>query len=622
MEIISPEECYFDDSSERDQTILQSLHYARSENVLTDVILCADDRQIPCHRIVLAVSSDYFMAMFSSSFKESKMTKIDLTHLKGKSLTILVNYFYSSVLKFPKSMVRDILETSDLIQLSPVVEHCTDVILKDMQIEECLDIFQYADDRVSLKDLKAGALKMIWEQFHFVKDMDEYLDLTADCLMDIISSSCLISREEDVFDSVITWFNHDSSRRDDLLRIIENIRFNLMSGEYLELIESFLTNDLNITLTSIKHAKEFHSCSSTKKHQLLTNKMKERRCHQDVVVFYKMMPESVGNSKSEMTFATPEVFREIVQQGEYDEEVVEFAQVTLTQDPLLRISEDVKAITQFGSSVFVCTATSVEVIDPRTGVRSFVEITLPEYTEWHPLTAATLEGLVYVIQGNNIGRANSVVCFDKWRKVWDKCASFNIEVSSPTLVAYDGEMFLFGTNNSGTIVQSYDPCIDKWHQGNSLTGCHCFSGGSVLVPADEEELPSICVTCPDHIHTYNPHSDVWQTIDSWAQLATCEELSGPLMHCVPVSCNGNCFLYFDDTPPDSQGSHLAVLRLSPYTGNWTTCQFEYESQEVREEGEQERHEVGYQLKTSEKRHMLPPPVGHFEILKCITICRK
>ncbi|XP_071942431.1 kelch-like protein 38 [Antedon mediterranea] len=611
-----PEACFFDDSNNRDQTILQALHYARSESILTDVILCADDRQIPCHRIILAVSSDYFMAMFSSNFKESKMTKIDLTHLNGHVLSIIINYFYSSILKFPKSLVRDVLETSDLIQVSPVVEHCTEVILKEMEIDECLEIFRYADDRVSLQDLKSGALKMILDHFGFITNKDAFLELSAENVLDIISSSSLVATEEDVFDSVITWFNQDDNRRRGLLTILEHVRFNLMSDEYLSMIEQFLTNDLNISLRSIEYAKEFQLSSSIKKHQLLTSNMEERRFHQDVVVLFKMLHESSETIRTEMSFATPEVIRETLQQGEFDQEIVEFAQVSLTEDKPVRISDDVKAITRFGRSVFACTSTRVEVIDPATGVRNSTDIPLPTDLTWCPMTAETLEGLVYVVHGGRDGKANSIVCFDKWRKVWDTCSRFPIQVTSPTLVSFGGELFLFGSDNFGTVVQSYDPCTDKWHKGSSLNGCHCFSGGCPLVPVDEEESPSICLTCVDHIHTYNPHSDLWENTDSWGHLATSEEISGPLMHCVPVMCNGNCFLYFDDTSPEGQlGSNLSVLRLSPYTGNWTACQFEFEGQSVMEE----KRVIDGSI---EQRQVRPIPVGQFEILKCITICRK
>ncbi len=63
---------------------------------LTDVVLVADNMEIPAHRAVLAACSPYFYAMFTGDLAEAKAERIVLQEIDGKALALLIEFVYTS----------------------------------------------------------------------------------------------------------------------------------------------------------------------------------------------------------------------------------------------------------------------------------------------------------------------------------------------------------------------------------------------------------------------------------------------------------------------------------------------------------------------------------------------
>lgn len=65
-------------NQEQSSYLLLQLNHLRQDRILTDVILCSDNTEIPCHRNILVSSSPYFKAMFCHHFRERNQEKVDL----------------------------------------------------------------------------------------------------------------------------------------------------------------------------------------------------------------------------------------------------------------------------------------------------------------------------------------------------------------------------------------------------------------------------------------------------------------------------------------------------------------------------------------------------------------
>ncbi|RLO12982.1 hypothetical protein DYB28_008827 [Aphanomyces astaci] len=65
------------------------------QRVLTDVTLCVGSQRIPAHRLVLALHSPYFRAMFTNGMKECHMNEIHIDVTDPQSFDAILQYMYS-----------------------------------------------------------------------------------------------------------------------------------------------------------------------------------------------------------------------------------------------------------------------------------------------------------------------------------------------------------------------------------------------------------------------------------------------------------------------------------------------------------------------------------------------
>ena len=61
----------------------------------TDVVLYAGGVEFPCHKNVLAISSPYFMGMFSSDLVETQKGRVRLKEMDSQTLTLVLDYIYT-----------------------------------------------------------------------------------------------------------------------------------------------------------------------------------------------------------------------------------------------------------------------------------------------------------------------------------------------------------------------------------------------------------------------------------------------------------------------------------------------------------------------------------------------
>ena len=72
---------------------MKNVHKLRQKEEYTDVTLQSGDVQIQCHRVVLAVGSDYFKAIFRCGLQKNASDTVELT-MEPEILSSIVDYMY------------------------------------------------------------------------------------------------------------------------------------------------------------------------------------------------------------------------------------------------------------------------------------------------------------------------------------------------------------------------------------------------------------------------------------------------------------------------------------------------------------------------------------------------
>ncbi|TKC43150.1 hypothetical protein EI555_006198 [Monodon monoceros] len=165
----------------------------RSQNLLCDVTIVAEDMEISAHRVVLAACSPYFHAMFTGEMSESRAKRVRIKEVDGWTLRMLIDYVYTAEIQVTEENVQNVALMGFLCNLQ-TEQHFADVVLSE-----------------------------------------EFLNLGIEQVCSLISSDKLtISSEEKVFEAVIAWVNHDKDVRQEFMaRLMEHVRLPLLPREYL-----------------------------------------------------------------------------------------------------------------------------------------------------------------------------------------------------------------------------------------------------------------------------------------------------------------------------------------------------------------------------------------------------
>ncbi|XP_078579530.1 kelch-like protein 24 [Branchiostoma floridae x Branchiostoma japonicum] len=191
--------------------LLQGLQELRSDNLLVDVILCVSGKEIPCHRNVLAACSGYFHAMFCNGHLESKGHKVTIHEARSSALQILVDYAYTSKVTITEDNAVELMEGANFFQVPPVSDACTKFLSDSLCVKNCMKMVILGG--MLNPSLETEALSYAMKEFAAASKTPEFLDLTKEQLMKLISSDDLNASEETVYMSVMKWINHDTRKR-------------------------------------------------------------------------------------------------------------------------------------------------------------------------------------------------------------------------------------------------------------------------------------------------------------------------------------------------------------------------------------------------------------------------
>ncbi|XP_066297819.1 kelch-like protein 24 [Branchiostoma lanceolatum] len=216
-------------------SFMERLQEFRSEGHLVDVTLCAEEKELPCHRLVLSACSDYFHAMFNGAHPESKKDKIEIGGVSAEALQLLVDFAYTSKITITTDNVQPLYEAANMLQVKPVEDGCEDFLTDGLSPETCLVTWALAD-RVSNAYLSANARSFALKFFEEVCATEEFLELPVDFMKSYFADDDLhAEKEKQVIEAVLLWVRYDlEGRQTHLKDLLECVRFSHVDQDYLK----------------------------------------------------------------------------------------------------------------------------------------------------------------------------------------------------------------------------------------------------------------------------------------------------------------------------------------------------------------------------------------------------
>ncbi|XP_070575934.1 kelch-like protein 21 [Ptychodera flava] len=444
--------------------ILSNLNEFRKSGCLTDTVIQTGVREFPCHRAVLACSSPYFKAMFSSQMKETREGRITLDNVSVAILDQLLEYAYTSRIVINTSNAQELLEAANLLQYRSIVKACCQYLENQLHPSNCLGIQFLAELHVCPQLYKA-AKSFSEANFHKVIQKEEFLQLNVDKALAYLSEDRLnVSKEDMIFDAAIHWVNHSFQKRvAELPVILKAVRVPYLSAEFLhEKLYDPVLKHLPVCVDFLRQGRTLQKCLQQ---------------GQELTAVYCMNVQPREFTKSEVMVVTggfdadntwvPDVRyfnpsnRKWTSLASFPADISGYKVVALNNDIYVTGGKSINGVTR---AVFCY----------RSSCNQWEQVSSLEIPrQYHG--ACSMENSIYVVGGeNNNGHCISdVECYHGSSDVWEWKQPLPVAVGNPAVVSHSKKLYVVGGYMLGQLtyksMQCYDLGLDSWKVINTIT---------------------------------------------------------------------------------------------------------------------------------------------------------
>ncbi|XP_078383674.1 kelch-like protein 40 [Oculina patagonica] len=248
-----------------------------------DVILVVEDgKEFNAHKQVLSVASPFFEKLLNSDMKESKEGVIRLEMFSESVMGNTLEFIYTgNVQILTEDNARDLIIMADYLLLQNLKTLAGGVLLQRLNVSNCLSNY-YVFERYQCEELSSKIQKFIFANFSavYAANRMEVLNLSSrEIEMFISSDEINVSAEEDVFNIVLSWIDHDKSKRKKhFAELFRHVRLGYVSRDFLcsDVVTNNLVKDSEGCLDLVEDAlkmiesKDFSNLSVTPRKSLET----------------------------------------------------------------------------------------------------------------------------------------------------------------------------------------------------------------------------------------------------------------------------------------------------------------------------------------------------------------
>lgn len=185
---------------------------------------------VSAHRSVLAVTSDYFAAMFRLDMREKNKEVIVINGVSGAILKSLVAFCYTEAFQLNWENVFNVLEGASLLNFIRIENECKRFLEQQFDCgrgepQKCFNILTMAE-KYGFQELAVKSQQRIRDNFCVITKTGEFYDVEFAILQRVLSSSePFNAKEEDIYEAAMAWVNYNLAERKVFIpRVIKFIR--------------------------------------------------------------------------------------------------------------------------------------------------------------------------------------------------------------------------------------------------------------------------------------------------------------------------------------------------------------------------------------------------------------
>lgn len=223
-------------SSAQRTGLLSGFQRLRSQQKMCDVVLEAGGVCFPCHRALLASSSEYFWALFGDTTAERLACSVSLPVLTPQGLDAILDFLYSGWLSVSPRSLPVVLEAARYLQVEPAVSICERFIIDDLSLESCCGYANLAEHHALSDALEAANQTIAMEMATLLRDnKDDLLGLNVQSLMAVLDADDIPKvKEAELIKLALDWLTENGPiplLKSNLL--LSRLRFGLVASSEL-----------------------------------------------------------------------------------------------------------------------------------------------------------------------------------------------------------------------------------------------------------------------------------------------------------------------------------------------------------------------------------------------------
>lgn len=533
--------------------LLAGFQRLRTERKMCDVILQAGGVDFPCHRALLASSSEYFWALFGETTTERLAASVSLLALTPEGLDAILDFLYSGWLSISKQTLPAVLEAARYLQVDTAVNICERFIIDSLNAKNCCSYANLAERHALLDALEAANHTIAMEmQVLLQESRDHLLDLNVDSMMAVLDAEEIPRvKEEELIQLALDWLDENGLLP--LLKsnlLLSRLRFGLVAPSYLA---NFSHKAMNTPLIrgQLTRALEYHAMAGEK--PIRQNKQTTLRSSPNRVLLVGG-GSNLDWPEQQMAIFDPRTRKFSLLQSELPQRLKHHC-ICSIGGFLFVIGGEENWLNDGKNSVAMLTSNKMWRYDPRFDQWERMESMLERRSQF---TCCIVEDIIYAIGGRQTQQHASISLasaeyFDMTMRAWRKAAPLPNPVFGHATTVLDGNIYLSGgaQGNHGSNLISNSSYSPEHHRQTSKDVLCMDVAGKIWEKKASMSIARFghrMATAKGYIYAllgmYEPFCDIERydpNTDNWARLKPL--LNGSFNYGMVVIPSGNLLLF-------------------------------------------------------------------------------
>ena len=168
-------------------------------------------KTIPAHKLLLAISSPVFYAMFYGQLADTE-DSVELPDCEYDSLLEFLRYLYSDEVNLTGSNVMHVLYLANKYMVPSLAGKCSEYLRENLSTANVFSILPHAK-KFEDKDLKDRCWEVIEENTEEAVTSDDFVTLERSLIESVVKRERLTVKEVDLFKAVDRWATKESERQ-------------------------------------------------------------------------------------------------------------------------------------------------------------------------------------------------------------------------------------------------------------------------------------------------------------------------------------------------------------------------------------------------------------------------